>query len=100
MYLAFLRAPSEIPLTLKELSDADRQADFSLLKQKFPNSQDVDFWRVSPSVSKELRQKSIIAVVFVMVAISLYVTSSSGKFPGQLALKYGIITSALLSTTS
>ncbi|MEK7195831.1 MAG: protein translocase subunit SecF, partial [Patescibacteria group bacterium] len=87
-------APSETySLTLKELSDADRQADFSLLKQKFPNSQDVDFWRVSPSVSKELRQKSIMAVVFVMVAISLYVTFVFRKVSRPVSSwKYGIIT--------
>ena len=87
-------APSETySLTLKELSDFDRQTDFKLLEQKFPNSQDVDFWRVSPSVSQELRQKSITAVVLVMVAISLYVTFVFRKVSRPVSSwKYGVIT--------
>lgn len=87
-------APSETySLTLRELSDADRQADLVLLQQKFPNSQDVDFWRVSPSVSEQLRQKSILAVVFVMIAISLYVTFVFRKVSRPVSSwKYGIIT--------
>lgn len=80
-------------LTLKELSDADRQINLNLLQQKFSNSQDVDFWRVSPSVSKELRQKSITAVVLVMIAISLYIAFVFRKVSKLVSSwKYGLIT--------
>lgn len=87
-------APSETySLTLKELSDADRQTNFNLLQQKFPNSQDVDFWRVSPSVSKELKQKSVTAVVLVMVAISLYIAFVFRKVSRPVSSwKYGFAT--------
>ncbi len=87
-------APSETySLTLKELSDADRQTNLGLLQQKFPNSQDVDFWRVSPSISKELKQKSIMAVLFVMIAISIYIAFVFRKVSKPVSSwKYGIIT--------
>jgi len=87
-------APSETySLTLKELSDADRQTDFGLLRQKFPNSQDVDFWRVSPSISQELRQKSITAIVLVMAAISIYIAFVFRKVSRPVSSwKYGFIT--------
>lgn len=80
-------------LTLKELSDADRQTSLNLLQQKFPNSQDVDFWRVSPSISRELRQKSIMAIVLVMAAISIYIAFVFRKVSRPVSSwKYGIIT--------
>lgn len=87
-------APSETySLTLKELSDVDRQTNLNLLQQKFSNSQDVDFWRVSPSISQELRQKSIMAIVLVMAVISIYIAFVFRKVSRPVSSwKYGIIT--------
>ena len=87
-------APSETySLTLKELSDVDRQTNLNLLQQKFSNSQDVDFWRVSPSISQELRRKSIMAIVLVMAVISIYIAFVFRKVSKPVSSwKYGLIT--------
>lgn len=80
-------------ITLQELSDADRQSHFSALQKNFPGAEDLDFWRVTPSVSQELRRKSIMAVILVMFAISLYIAFAFRKVSRPVSSwKYGIIT--------
>ncbi len=91
--ISFDRAEDIYAVTLGELSDDDRQASFEIIKSRFSSAEDLDFWRVSPSVSKELRQKSITAVVLVMVAISLYVAFVFRKVSRPVSSwKYGLIT--------
>lgn len=80
-------------ITLGELSDADRQAKFEIIKSKLNSAEDLDFWRVSPSVSKELRSKSVMAIVLVMVVISLYIAIVFRKVSKPVSSwKYGLIT--------
>lgn len=80
-------------VTLQELSDADRQTHFTTIQKNFPGAEDLDFWRVTPSVSQELRRKSITAVVLVLVAISLYIAFAFRKVSRPVSSwKYGIIT--------
>ncbi|OGI99414.1 protein-export membrane protein SecF [Candidatus Nomurabacteria bacterium RIFCSPLOWO2_02_FULL_40_10] len=91
--ISFDRAENIYAVTLGELSDDDRQASFEIIKSKFSSAEDLDFWRVSPSVSKELKQKSMTAVVLVMVAISLYVAFVFRKVSKPVSSwKYGLIT--------
>jgi len=80
-------------VTLNEIPDADRQIFFEEVKNKFNGAEDFDFWRVTPSVSKELRNKSIMAVVLVMATISVYIAFVFRKVSRPVSSwKYGIIT--------
>ncbi len=81
-------------VTSKEISDQSRQQYLGELKQRFGDGvQDVDFWNVSPSVSQELRQNAVMAIVFVLVGISLYVAFAFRKVSRPVSSwKYGIIT--------
>ncbi len=91
--ISFDSASDTYAITLQELSDADRQSYFSTLQKNFSGAEDLDFWRVTPSVSQELRRKSIMAVILVMVAISLYVAFAFRKVSRPVSSwKYGIIT--------
>lgn len=81
-------------LTLRELSDTERQNIMSALKSTFgEEARELDFWSVSPIVSKELRSKAWWAVGLVMVAISLYITFAFRKVSEPVrSWKYGLIT--------
>ncbi|OGY61269.1 MAG: protein-export membrane protein SecF [Candidatus Colwellbacteria bacterium RIFCSPLOWO2_12_FULL_43_11] len=90
---SFDRSTETYALTLNEISDSDRQSYFEKIKTKFNGADDLDFWHVTPSVSKELRNKSITAVVLVMVVISLYIAFVFRKVSRPVSSwKYGIIT--------
>jgi len=81
-------------LSLRELSDTERQEIVKVLKTDFGSkAQELDFWSVSPIVSKELRSKAWWAVGLVMVAISLYITFAFRKVTKPVkSWKYGLIT--------
>ena len=90
---AFDKSTNTYAITLNEITDAERQSSFEKIKSQFNGAEDLDFWRVTPSVSKELRNKSITAVILVMVAISLYVAFAFRKVSRPVSSwKYGVIT--------
>lgn len=80
-------------ITAKEISDSSRKEYLNLLKNKFGEIEDLDFWSISPAVSGELKQKAILAIIFVLIGISLYVAFAFRKvsYPVK-SWKYGIIT--------
>ncbi len=91
--LAFDRASDTYAVTLPEIPDSERQTHFSAIEKSFSGAEDFDFQRVSPSVSQELRRKSITAVVLVMAAISIYVAIVFRKVSRPVSSwKYGVIT--------
>lgn len=91
--ISFDSSSDTYAVTLQELSDADRQVHFTAMQKNFPGAEDLDFWRVTPSVSKELRRKSMMAVVFVLIAISFYIAFAFRKVSRPVSSwKYGIIT--------
>ena len=81
-------------VTSKEISDQARQQYLGELKQRFGDGvKDVDFWNVSPSVSKELKQNAVLAIAFVLIGISLYVAFAFRKVSRPVnSWKYGFIT--------
>ena len=81
-------------LSLRELSDVERQEIVGVLKADFgQDAKELDFWSVSPIVSKELSTKAWWAVGLVMIAISLYVTFAFRKVSKPVkSWKYGFIT--------
>lgn len=81
-------------LTFKEISDSEKQSYTKLLKDRFGQGvEELDFLSISPSVSSELKQKAILAIVFVLLAISIYVAFAFRKvsYPVK-SWKYGVIT--------
>ena len=81
-------------LASRELTDTERQEIVGALRADFgEETQELDFWSVSPIVSKELRSKALWAVWLVMVAISLYITIAFRKVSDPVkSWKYGLIT--------
>lgn len=96
--ISFDRAGDIYAVTLQELSDSDRQTHFGAIKKNFEAAEDLDFWRVSSSVSQELKRKSIMAVILVLTAISLYIAFVFRKVSRPVrSWKYGIITLVTLT---
>lgn len=72
----------------QELSEAQHQELLAVLGQAFPNSgmQETRFDSIGPAVGKELRNKSIIALVVLLVAVLIYVAFMFRKLSRSLSL--------------
>jgi preprotein translocase subunit SecF len=71
-----------------ELNEQEHQNILSALKGKFPNAgvQEKRFDSVGPAVGRELRNKSLVAIVIVLAAIMGYITIAFRKLSGALSL--------------
>ncbi|MBI2592802.1 MAG: protein translocase subunit SecF [Candidatus Colwellbacteria bacterium] len=87
-------ASSIYSLEFKEIKQAERTSYFNTIKGKFSDKvEDLDFWALSPSVSSELRDRAILAIVLVMVGISFYIAFAFRKVSRPISSwKYGVIT--------
>lgn len=64
-----------------------------VLKEKYPSWEELSYQTISPSVGKELRQKSQLAIAFALLAISLYIAFAFRKvYRPVSSWKYGIVT--------
>lgn len=91
--ISFDSANNIYAITLHEISENERQAFLGKLKDKFNGVESLDFSTISPSVSEELRHKSMLAIIFVLVGISLYVSFAFRKVSEPIrSWKYGVIT--------
>lgn len=81
-------------LSLRELSDTERQEIMGVLKTAFgSDAKELDFWSMSPVVSNELRSKAWWAVGLVLLGISLYITFAFRRVSKPVqSWKYGLIT--------
>jgi preprotein translocase subunit SecF len=81
-------------LTFKEISEEERQSYLDAIQNKFgEGAESIDFWTISPSVSKELRSKAFWAIGLVLVGISLYIAFAFRKVSEPIkSWKYGLIT--------
>jgi len=77
----------------QNISEAEHQQFFSALKEKFGNAEELRFDVIGPAIGKDLEQKALLAIVFVILGISLYVTYAFRKvsYPVK-SWKYGVIT--------
>ncbi|MCX6702778.1 MAG: protein translocase subunit SecF [Candidatus Wolfebacteria bacterium] len=75
------------------ISEGEHQQFLSALKEKFGNVEELRFDVIGPAIGKDLEQKAILAIVFVILGISLYVTYAFRKvsYPVK-SWKYGVIT--------
>lgn len=81
-------------VTLNQITDEKKQADLAELKTRFTDGvEDIEFLAISPSVSDEIKQKALLAIVFVMIGISLYIAFVFRKVSRPISSwKYGVIT--------
>lgn len=74
-------------------AEADHAKLSQLLKEKYPSWEELSFQTTSPSVGKELRQKSQIAIALALFAVSLYIAFAFRKvYRPVSSWKYGIVT--------
>lgn len=78
---------------LPHITEAQHQQFLSALGQKFGKVDEMKFGAIGPTVGAQLKNKAIMAVVLVMLAISLYIAFAFRKvsYPVK-SWKYGIVT--------
>lgn len=75
------------------IDEATHQRIESAIKDKLPSFSELSFGSISPSVSESLRQKSIIALLLVIIGISLYIAYAFRKASRPVSSwKYGFVT--------
>ena len=82
-------------LTLQQLTDKERQEHLEALRAKYgiDKVQDIDFSSISPSVSEEIKNKALMAIMLVIFGISLYIAFVFRKVSRPVSSwKYGIVT--------
>ncbi len=78
---------------LPVVEEPDHQKYVSIFKSAFPGFSELSFQSIGPSVGKDLRTKSIWAIVLVLVGISLYIAFAFRKVSRPISSwKYGLIT--------
>lgn len=81
----FARLPSE--------GEADHQKFVSAFKAKYASFEELSFDSIGPSVGADLRQKSILAIIFVLLGISFYIAFAFRKVYQPISSwKYGFVT--------
>ncbi|MCL4405118.1 protein translocase subunit SecF [Patescibacteria group bacterium] len=92
--VAFDSKSGTYSITTDVITEATRQQYLSQLETSFGSGvQDVSFATVSPTVSSQLGQEAIIAIVLVLVFISLYVAFAFRKVSQPVSSwKYGTLT--------
>lgn len=78
---------------LQELGEEEHQAALAAAVEKFPFFEELSFNSIGPSVGNDLRKNAVMAVVFVLLGISLYVAFAFRKASRPISSwKYGVIT--------
>ena len=91
--ISYDSANSVYAVSLEQITENQRQDYLTKLQNNFQGVESLDFSTISPSVSTELRQKSMLAIVFVLVGISLYIAFAFRKVSEPIkSWKYGVIT--------
>jgi preprotein translocase subunit SecF len=79
--------------TFGPIAETTHQADLSLLQAEWPSFDELSFQSISPSVGASVRNSSLIALLFVIIAISLYIAYAFRKTSRPVSSwKYGWIT--------
>ncbi len=84
---------SSFLVTFGTLNEVGHQADLSMLKAQWPSFEELSFQSISPSIGATLLQKSIMAIILVLIGISLYIAFAFRKASRPISSwKYGWIT--------
>jgi preprotein translocase subunit SecF len=74
-------------------SNLDHAKLVQTFREKYPSWEEMSFQTTSPSVGRDLRRKSLIAVVLALLAISLYIAYAFRKvYRPVSSWKYGVVT--------
>lgn len=80
-------------IRLPDLSETDHQKYAELLKNNFQGLTEKNFSSIGPSIGSELKNKSIWAVILVLVGISLFIAWAFRKVSEPVkSWKYGVVT--------
>lgn len=91
--ISFDSANNIYALTLREITEDERQEFIGALENRFGTVESLEFSTISPSISAELRQKAMFAVILVLVGISLFIAFAFRKVSEPIkSWKYGVIT--------
>ncbi len=78
---------------LGELNEADHQKFLEIVKNKLSGFEELSFQSIGPSIGAELRKNAILAIVFVLIAISLFIAWAFRKTSRPVSSwKYGWVT--------
>ncbi|EKD33055.1 MAG: hypothetical protein ACD_76C00097G0004 [uncultured bacterium] len=84
---------SSTMVRMQTLTEQEHQSLVVSLKEKFGNAQELRFESIGPVIGNELRQKSLIAVVLMVIAIILYIAWAFRKVSKPVSSwKYGFVT--------
>jgi preprotein translocase subunit SecF len=78
---------------LPVMNEDEHAQNIAILRGRYPGIEELSYQSIGPSVGAELRQKSYLAIVLVLVGISLYIAFAFRKiFRPISSWKYGIVT--------
>ena len=78
---------------LKDVTEAEHQDFIKTFSGKYGNFEEMSFSSIGPSVGADLREKSILALILVLLGISLYIAFAFRKVYQPISsFKYGITT--------
>lgn len=78
---------------LSETNEEQHQVLTTTLSKQLPNYEELSFQSIGPSIGKELRKKSITALILVLIGISFYIAYAFRKvYRPVSSWKYGFIT--------
>ncbi|MDP2856140.1 MAG: protein translocase subunit SecF [bacterium] len=78
---------------MKEVGEEQHQQLIQKLKEQFPGIEEERFESMGPAIGKELKNKSITGIIFVIFGIGLYLTYAFRKVSRPMASwKYGVVT--------
>ncbi|MEK7608538.1 MAG: protein translocase subunit SecF [Patescibacteria group bacterium] len=76
-----------------EIGEADHQRALAALQARFPAFEELSFQSIGPSVGAALRNRSLLAIVLVLIGISLYIAFAFRKVYQPISSwKYGFVT--------
>jgi len=79
-------------LRFKSISEEEHKKISSVLEEKEGSFKELSFQSIGPSVGKELKTKAVFGVVFVLLAISIYVSLAFLKVSYPIkSWKYGVV---------
>ncbi len=83
----------DINVRLAALDEDSHQAVLKALRERFGDVNELQFTSFGPSIGRELRNKSIFALVLIFISILIYIAWAFKKVSAPIAAwKYGVIT--------
>jgi len=91
--ISFDEANNVYAITLREISEDERQNFLGKLDAEFIGVESLEFSTISPSISSELKRRATLAIIFVLVGMSSFIAFAFRKVSEPIkSWKYGIIT--------